>query len=129
MYLSTLTEDEVKSLARAIRKNFEFTNHINYCVVKNKITNLSAQIGSFSHHSGYLQDRNAIRHLFAHVEGWYLKKIGKPYKYVGTHHDPRVLDVRKGYIHGLCYDVIEIACGFTPIKHENFREKLIENWR
>ena len=129
VYLSTLTDEQVKELAREMKKNFEFTNHIHYCVVKNKISKLSAHLGGYTHHSGHTQDRNAIRHLFAHVEGWYLKKIDRPYKYVGTHHDPRVLDVRKGYIHGLCYDVIEIACGFKPVKYENYKERLIQNWR
>lgn len=129
VYLSTLTDEQVKELAKEMRKNFEFTNHINYCVVKNKISKLSAHIGAYTHHGGHTQDRNAIRHLFAHVEGWYLKKINKPYTYVGTHHDTRVLDVRKGYIHGLCYDVIELACGFKPVRYENFKERLIQNWR
>jgi hypothetical protein len=128
VYLSTLTQDEVKHIAKAIKKNFEFTNHLTYCVVKNKLSKLSTHIGGYTFNGGFNQDRHAYRHLFAHVEGLYLSTIKKEFKYMKSPNQ-NIMDVRKGYVHELCYDVMELACGFKPVKHEAYREQLISNWR
>lgn len=129
VYLSTLTQEQVQGLAKKLRSNFAFANHINYCILENKISKKKTRVTSLGHHDSTLKDSHAWRHLYAHTEYHYLKLIGKDKKYLRWDiSETARMEVRKGYISELCFDIIEHNCGFKPIKHENYKDALRKNF-
>ncbi len=130
VYLSTLTDAQIEKIAKKIRTDFKFDNHTNYCTITHKVTNRNYIVGTFAQYGGFKMDSRTWRHLFAHIEHLYTKEIDATKNYLNLEtHPPFVVDVRKGYVHELCYEVIRISCGFKPLKLENYKEALIQNWR
>lgn len=128
VYLSTLTQEQKKALAKKMRNNFGFENYVNYCILENKLSKWRTRITAHGHHDSTLKDSHAWRHLRTHVEYHYLKLIGKTSSYFNWDiNETARMEVRKGYVSELCFDIIEQNCGFKPIKTENYADILRKN--
>ena len=128
VYLSTLTQEQTNALAKKMLKTFAFEDHINYCVLANKLSKKTTRVTAHAHHDSTLKDSHAWRHLNMHVEYHYLNLIGKTKSYFRWDiNDTSRMEVRKGYVSELCFAIIEKNCGFKPIKTENFADILRRN--